>query len=82
MREFVRILRLHQDHPAWAVEQAVQQAVEIGCTHYDGVWLCLRQILQPEAMPVSLDALAFPQLAAIGQQPVDLAIYDRLLEGR
>jgi hypothetical protein len=82
VREFVRILRLHQDHPAWAVEQAVQQAVEIGCTHLDGVQLCLRQVLEPQAMlPLSLDALAFPQLAAIGQQPVDLAIYDRLLAG-
>jgi hypothetical protein len=82
VREFVRILRLHQDHPARAIEQAVQQAVEIGCTHYDGVQLCLRQILEPQAMPRSLDVLAYPQLAAIGQQPVDLAIYDDLLNGR
>jgi transposase len=82
VREFVRILRLHQEHPAWAVEQAVCQAVEVGCTHYDGVRLCLRQILEPEAVPLSLDVLAFPQLAAIGQQPVDLTIYDHLLNGR
>jgi hypothetical protein len=82
VREFVRILRLHQEHPTWAVEQAVQQAVQIGCSHYDGVRLCLRQILEPEPLPLSLDVLAFPQLAAIGQQPLDLAIYDRLLDGR
>jgi transposase len=81
VREFVRILRLHQDHPAWAVEQAVGQAVEIGCTHYDGVQLCLRQILEPEAMVQALDMVAFPQLAAIGQQPLNLDLYDRLLEG-
>lgn len=82
VREFVRILRLHQEHPDWAIEQAVRQAVEIGCTHFDGVQLCLRQILEPEVMIQSLDMLAYPQLAAIGQQPLDLSLYDRLLPER
>ena len=80
VREFIGILRLHQEHPAWCVDQAVQQAVKIGCSHYDGVRLCLRQVLAPEVAPASLDLLALPQLAAIGQQPVDLTIYDRLLD--
>lgn len=82
VREFVRILRLHEEHPDWAVEKAVRQAVEIGCTHHDGVQLCLRQILEPESMSQSLDMLAYPQLAAIGQQPLDLTLYDSLLNGR
>ena len=47
MREFVRILRLHETYPAQLVEQAVAQALEYGCIHADGVALCLRQLLRP-----------------------------------
>jgi len=37
LREFIRILKLHQEHPAALVAQAVEQALEYGCVHADGV---------------------------------------------
>ena len=43
VREFIAILKLHQEYPAGLVEQAVCQALELGAAHLDGVRLCLRQ---------------------------------------
>ena len=40
-REFIQILNLHRQHPADQVEAAIRQALEYGCTHLDGVTLCL-----------------------------------------
>jgi transposase len=80
IREFVRILKLHRDHPAHLVSQAVGQALEYGCAHADGVTLCLRQLMDP-ARPVRPMNLAdWPQLVAVGAQKLDLHRYDRLLE--
>ncbi|MFQ6101920.1 MAG: hypothetical protein ACE5OS_11905 [Anaerolineae bacterium] len=45
VREFVRILKLHQNYPADLVTQAVEQALAYGCAHVDGVKLCLHQLL-------------------------------------
>jgi len=80
VREFVRILKLHRDHPADLVAQAVAQALEYGCAHIDGVQLCLRQLMSPE-LPVSpIDLVSWPELVAVGIQEPDLACYDQLLE--
>jgi hypothetical protein len=80
VREFVRILKLHRDHPADLVAQAVAQALEYGCAHSDGVQLCLRQLTSPE-LPVSpIDLVSWPELVAVGIQKLDLACYDQLLE--
>jgi hypothetical protein len=49
--------------------------------HVDGVRLCLNQMLEPEALPASLNLDQQPQLASIGSQPLDLARYDQLLTG-
>lgn len=81
IREFVRILRLHQDHPANLIEQAVGQALSYGSAHLAGVTLCLRQLSQPDFQPVSLDLTDHPKLQSIGTQPPDLAAYNRLLGG-
>ena len=43
LREFIRILRLHQDHPAELIDHAIDQALAYGCVHADGVLLCLHQ---------------------------------------
>jgi len=43
VQEFVRILRLHEEHPADLILQAVEQALAYGCAHLDGVKLCLRR---------------------------------------
>ena len=81
VREFIRVLQLHQRHPASLVEQAVSLALGYGCAHADGVELCLRQLLQPEIVPPALDLTAHPRLTQVGTQPLSLARYDQLLSG-
>jgi transposase len=81
IREFVRILGLHRDHPASLVEQAITQALTHGCPHLDGVRLCLHQLQHPEVWQAPLDLTSHPQLAAVGQQPLDLRCYEQLLAG-
>jgi transposase len=80
VREFVRILNLHKEHPAHLVARAIEQALEYGCTHADGVTLCLHQLLEPERPIPSLDWNELPPWARVGTQVPDLACYDRLLE--
>jgi len=80
VREFVRILKLHHDHPAHLVTQAVGQALEYGCAHADGVQLCLQQLVHP-GWPVSpMDLTRWPQLVGVGTQAPDLHCYEQLLE--
>jgi hypothetical protein len=81
IREFVRILQLHQAHPATVIEQAIEQALTYGCIHADGVTLCLHQLLHPDQPAASLDLTSQPHLAQIGTQPVDFRGYDALLRG-
>jgi hypothetical protein len=81
VREFIAILKLHRQHSAEIVNQAVCQAVEMGAPHLDGVQLCLRQLLSPPERPPSLN-LAHPQLGAVGQQPVCIDQYNQLLRAR
>jgi transposase len=80
VREFVRVLRLHRDHPAKLVAQAIEQALAYGCVHADGVELCLHQLSSPEAPVPSLTLTDQPSWATVGEQPPDLSCYDRLLE--
>ncbi len=81
IREFVRILSLHRCYPPEAVTDAVKQALGCGSAHLDNVTLCLHQALIPETLPPQLDLSAQPALAEVGQQPIDLAVYDQLLQG-
>ena len=81
VREFVQVLRLHLDHPAALVEQAISLALEHGCPHLAGVRVCLRQLLHPDPVPPALDLSAHPHLAEIGTQPLSLARYEQLLAG-
>jgi hypothetical protein len=80
VREFIRILKLHHDHPADLMAQAVTQALEYGCGHLDGVRLCLRQLTEPEMTISSIDLANWPQLVGVGAQELNLARYDDLLE--
>jgi len=81
VREFIRVLRLHQSHPAAFIELAVKQSLEFNCAHADGVALCLRQIEHPEPPPLSLDLSRHPGLQTVGQQPLALNRYNELLSG-
>jgi len=83
VREFVQILRLHKEHPADLIEQAIGAALEFGCVHYEGVRLCLNQLLIPKQLPLPLDleAVQLSQLQHSGTQGVDLQQYDLLIGG-
>ena len=80
MQEFVRILHLHKDYPADLIEQAIEQALSYGCVHLDGVLHCLRQLSDLKEPPKSLDLSDRPDLQNIGNQPVDLSRYEKLLK--
>lgn len=82
VREFLSILKLHREYPAQQVKQAIQEALDLGAAHFDGVLLCLRQQGMPSALPATLNLSDHPQLHGIGEQPINLSQYDRLLAGR
>ena len=83
VREFIAVLKLHQDHPAEQIEQAVQMALELGAAHLEGVRLCLRQLQEPVSTQLpTLDLSNQPRLAQIGNQPLNLRQYDQLLGER
>jgi hypothetical protein len=81
IREFIAVLKLHRSFPEEVVHRAVRQALEMGVAHLDGVQLCLRQLVSPNKVLPSLE-LTHPQLASVGNQPVHLEQYNRLLEAR
>jgi len=81
VREFIRILRFHNRHPADLIAQAVTQALEYGCGHLDGVQLCLRQLTEPETSIPVIDLTEWPQLVDVGARKPDLSRYDQLLGG-
>ncbi|QBD76551.1 IS21 family transposase [Ktedonosporobacter rubrisoli] len=79
IQEFVRVLMLHQDYPSEEVAQAVEQALDLGCIHLDGILHCLHQIsTSPTSAP--LDLSDRPDLDAVGNQPIDLSRYEQLLK--
>ncbi|HZR41090.1 MAG TPA: IS21 family transposase, partial [Ktedonobacteraceae bacterium] len=79
IQEFVRVLRLHEQYPAHLVQQAIEQALTLGCPHLDGVLHCLHQIASPEVHLTCLDLSAHPHLQAVGHQPINLQQYEQLL---
>ena len=80
VQEFVRILQLHQEYPAPLLEQAIDQALSYGCVHLDGVVHCLHQLTEPKESHPSLDLSDRPHLQEVGNQPVDLSRYEKLLK--
>jgi hypothetical protein len=80
VQEFIRILQLHKDYPADLIEQAIDQALSYGCVHLDGVLHCLHQLIEPKEPPKSLDLSDRPDLQNIGNQPVGISRYEKLLK--
>lgn len=86
VQEFVRILQWHQTYSSEVMQQAIEQALRLGCGHLDGVLYCIHQVQEDsEAVPADplppLDLSARPDLQAFGaNQSVNLAQYDRLLQ--
>jgi transposase len=81
VREFIRILKLHQTYPIESVEQAVSQALAYGCLSADGVELCLHQLLNPDVPLPAINLAEWPGLVSVGAQPLDLNRYEQLLAG-
>jgi len=79
VREFIRVLKLHRDHPAAQIEQAIQRALALGCPHLEGIRLCLHQLREAAPLP-PLDLTDRPQLAQVGSQALNLQRYDQLLQ--
>jgi transposase len=77
--EFVRLLGLHRDYPATLVEQAITQALAHGGAHLEGVRLCLHHLQHPDLRLPAVDLATRPQLAGVGQQPLDLHRDEQLL---
>lgn len=78
IREFVRILKLHETYPSDLIERAVAQALSYGCIHADGVELCLRQLMHPETTVAALDVSGRPRLVN-HIEPPNVHCYDQLL---
>jgi hypothetical protein len=79
VRRFVQVLRLHGEFPARAVEQAVQQALEVECFHADGVRQLLLTQNDPPPARILLDLSAWPALAQLPVLAPDLTHYNQLL---
>ena len=82
VKEFIAVLKLHRDHPADQVEQAIRAALELGAASLDGVLLCLRQLQNPQPQLSLLEAERFANLTTFGNQPVNLQQYNQLLVAR
>lgn len=80
VKEFVQVLRLHQQYPAHQIERAVEQALALGCIHFDGVKHCLEHLDVPNLPLPLLDLSDKPHLAVMGSQPIELARYEQLVE--
>ncbi len=77
-REFVRILRLHEDHPEERIAQALEQALAVHCYTAAGVKQLVLRLAEPPCVATPLD---LPATLAVG--PVhwpDLEQFNRLLE--
>lgn len=81
VRQFVEVLSLNRQHPADKVTKAISQALEAGMLNAEAVRWFLSQLLAPSPTLLPLDMTLRPHLAQLGQQPLDLSGYDRLLKG-
>ena len=79
IREFIAVLRLHQDYPTDMIKHAIQTALEAGMPHLHGIQYHIRKQLEAQYSTAPLDMRPFPELVGIGKQPVDLNVYDQLL---
>jgi hypothetical protein len=83
VRDFIRILKLHQEFPEQLVEQAIEQALSYGCAHFDGVSSCLHRLCEEEAKPSHdeddghADLTTQPEALSY---PVDLSRYEQMLK--
>jgi len=82
VREFISILKLHQTCPSEVVEKAIEAAVHTAMMGLDGVMYHIQRLSSSSHSTNPLDLSCIPQLADIGCQPVNLQLYNQLLEVR
>jgi transposase len=80
-REFVRILQLHQDHPAGAVEEAVVETLTCGAFSYDAVKHVLRTKEERSRDVLALPEVLIPGITDRRVEISDVRRYGALLEG-
>ncbi len=83
VRDFIRILELHQEFPEQLVEQAIEQALSYGCAHFDGVSSCLHQLreeAQQERSAEQGDRSSPSSPPEALSYPIDLSRYEQLLK--
>ena len=80
-REFVRILRLHEEYPEAVIAQALEQALCAHCYSIDGVKHLLRRLTEPDTSVTPLQE----NLPSVGSEIQvawpDVQQFDRLLRG-
>lgn len=79
LREFIAILKLHREHPVQKVEQAIRACLKQGAPHLDSIRLWLRSDRDHDPVASPLDLAGRPKLQGVGEQPLRLTQYDRLL---
>ena len=82
VREFLRVLALHEGHVAADIEQAVKEALACGSAHFEGIKLCLHRLQHPNQTITLVPALQQPRLPSLewtGVQAADLQRYDQFL---
>jgi transposase len=78
-REFVRILRLHEDYPEALIAQALEQALDGHCYTAEGVKQLVLRLAEP-AQPVAvLDLTQASHLGAVQVTWPEVSQFDRLL---
>ena len=86
-REFVRILRLHEDYSEDIITQALEKALECHCYSFDGVKqlvMRLKESLEKESLEPDTPEMAEASIAAsvVSVEPVawpEVGQFDRLL---
>jgi hypothetical protein len=79
-REFVRILRLHEDHPEEVIAQALQDALDGHCYSVDGVKQIVLRLAEPAQAtpPLETETLSVPDVGPVVWPQVEQ--FDQLLQ--
>lgn len=80
-REFVRILRLHEDYPESVIAQALDTALAAHCYSVDGVKQLVLRLTEPARSVEPLDGSAITSLTSTSVEWPDVEQFDRLLRG-
>ena len=78
-KEFVRILRLHEEYPEALIAQALEQALTGHCFSADGVKQLILRLIEPAQSAGPLDLTQWPHLNEVQVSWPEVSQFDRLL---